>query len=213
MDQLGFDALLAEAATDNEARLFDRQAAHLPRDMTDAIPFYRALLDDHHAAMIAADLDRVTALREDACNLAIRLNGGTSMGIIGGEDAPGCVLARETAAASGAIPLWGQDGDFIINVRGVAVRIEMNGLFGIASRTHWLGFSAHAVAKDRPFISPTGYRSFLGCQAAIEPNITPDASCARFIEAHIVRDLGGRLVEIAKSARISEAEQKLVKSG
>ena len=201
MDQLGFEALLLQADTDNKARLFDREAAHLPGDMAYAIPFYRALLDDHHAAMIAADLDRVTALREDARNLAIKLNGGTSMGIIADEDAPGCVLARETAAAPGAVPLWGQEGEFIIDVRGVPVRIEMKGLFGIASHSHWLGFSAHAVAKDRPFISPTGYHSFLGCQAAIEPNITPYASCAGFIEAHIARDLGGRLVEISAEYR------------
>lgn len=201
MEQLGFDALLTEAHTDNAARLFDRETAHLPDNMATAIPFYRALLDDHHTAMMAANLDHVTALRREARNLAIKLNGGASMGIIADEDAPGCVLARETAAAPGDVPIWGQEGDFTIHIHGAPVRIEMEGLFGIASSSHWLGFSTHAIDWDRPFISETGYRSFLGCVIEIAPNIAPDAFCARIIKAHISQEFDGRLVTIIEYHR------------
>ncbi|GAB4363606.1 MAG: hypothetical protein Kow0060_20440 [Methylohalobius crimeensis] len=39
-------------------------------------------------------------------------------------------------------------------------------MFGIGSTAfYWLGFSAHAVEFDKPFLSSTGYRSFLGVHA------------------------------------------------
>lgn len=52
-----------------EACLFDREAAHLPGDMESAVLFLWVFLEDRHAAMMAADVERVTALREEARNL------------------------------------------------------------------------------------------------------------------------------------------------
>lgn len=120
--------------------------------------------------------------------------------MIADEDSPGCVLARETAAASDA-PLWGRQGAFEITASGARVRIEMEGLFGIASSSHWLGFAAHAVDWDQPFISATGYRSFLGCSVEIAPGVSPDAFCARTIETRVSREMTGRLVAISKQYR------------
>lgn len=163
--QLGFDAVLAEAETENRARIFERETGHLPDTMEEALPFYRDLIRQHHCAMLAADVDEAMDLREEARKLALRLNAGEP-GIIAGDDAPGCVLERETAASPGTVPLWGQTGAFVINVAGMRVHIEQDGIFGIGCGfSLWPGFSTHAVELEKPFLSPTGYRSFLGIYA------------------------------------------------
>lgn len=199
--QLGFDTLLEDAATANSTREFERSTGHLPGTFPEALPYYHALLDKHHAAMLAADVDETMRLRKEADSLALRLNHGEP-GILAGPDASGCALARETAAAPGNVPLWGQKGSFIVTVCGARVRIEMDGIFGIcASFCYWPGFSAHAIDRDRPFISQTGYRSFLGIHADAVPGMTPDAFVAKVLAAHVAKELKGRLVAIAPSYR------------
>ena len=130
-----------------------------------------------------------------------QLNGGEK-GFLAHDDAPGCALARETAAVPGAVPLWGQTGDFIVAVGAMRIRIERDGLFGIGSGfSFWPGFAAHAVEWDRPFLSETGYRSFLGIHAAPVPGLTPDAFAAKVIAAHVARELKGRLLLIEPRCR------------
>jgi len=195
--QLGFDALLAEAETVNHQQEIARAAAHLPATMADALPCFRVLLDRHHAAMLAADIETALGLREEARDLALKLNGGRN-GILAGEDAPGCVLARETAAATGAPPLWGQRGDFTIEIDGMKVRVAMDGIFGIgATAGFWLGFEAFAVDWSRPFLSETGYRSFLGCGLELAPDVTPERFAATVIRRYVAHALKGRLKTIA----------------
>ena len=195
--QLGFDDLLASAEADNEVRKFERATAHLPGSMEEAMPFYRNLIERHHAAMLAADVDEAMRLREEAHDLARKLNDGEP-GIIAHDDAPGCVLERETAAAPGKVPLWGQAGSFEIAASGMRVRIEMEGVFGIASGFYfWPGFSANAVELDRPFLSGTGYRSFLGILADPQAGLTPEVFTAKVIAAFVENGLKGRLEDIA----------------
>ena len=199
--QLGFDALLAGADSDNRARKFERETAHLPATYDEAIPFYRGLIEQNHAAMLAADVEETVRLHDEVYKLALRLNGGKK-GIIADEGAPGCVLERETAADTGIVPLWGQTGDFIITVGTMRVRIELDGMFGLAARfSLWPGFSALAVDYDLPFISETGYRSFLGIHADLEPDLTPDAFTQEVIVAYVERELKGKLVVIAERFR------------
>jgi len=58
-------------------------------------------------------------------------------------------------------------------------RVEMEGIFGVASNVcHWLGFSARAVEFDKPFLSETGYRSFVAVGGA-KPDSPPIASLGR----------------------------------
>lgn len=200
-DQLGFDSLLAKADDDNRAREFERETGHLPDNYDEAIPYYRQLIDRNHAAMLAADMDESAHLHDEAHKLALRLNGGEP-GILAHEDAPGYVLDRETAAPSGTVPLWGQTGDFIITVGAMRVRIELDGMFGIgACHSFWPGFSAHAVDYDRPFLSATGYRSFLGIYAEPVPNLLPDEFARKVIAAYVTRDLNGKPVAIDKQYR------------
>lgn len=163
--------------------------AYLPATMEAAIPFYRELLARHHAAMMAGDEERTEAIREEAHDLACRLNGDRGhFGILGGPDAPGCVLERETAAPPGTIPLWGQVGDYIVQVGGMRIRIEQDGIFGVCSGwDFWMAFGAHIVDQDKPFLSETGYRSFLSYYGPMKPGgITPDqfarSACAEYIE-------------------------------
>ena len=132
MTQLGFADLLTEAATTNEQRQMDRATAHLPGTMEEALPFYRRMIENHHAAMQAADIDKAMSIREEAHQLAAKLNGGTC-GIIAGPDAPGCILERESAAPPGSVPLWGQAGEFVVTVGAMRVRIELKGMFGSAA--------------------------------------------------------------------------------
>lgn len=199
--QLGFESLLLETDRINEKAAFDRKFAHLPSTMREAIPFMRKLIERHHAIMLEGDGVAAIALRREAHDLALRLNNGEP-GIIAGEDAPGCVLARKTAAKNEAVPLWGQEGRFTVEVGGTQVDIEMDGMFGIgATSMYWLGFSAHAVEKCQPFISGTGYRSFLGINAPLLPSLTVDGFVREVIEAHIRKELKGKLVAIEERYR------------
>ncbi len=196
MSQLGFDALLNEAESINRAAALEKAYGHLPATMDEAFPYYFGLIDRHHAAMVAGDLDTVMALRRDAEKLALRLNGGEH-GILAGPDAPGCMLADRTAAPDGTIPQWGQSGTFIIKTGTMRVQIDMDGLFGIGARhMTWMNFAARAVDWDKPFLSQTGYRSFMGLHAALVPGLTPDAFACEVIAAHVGKSLKGKLVAI-----------------
>lgn len=196
MQQLGFDGLLQEAETENNARAFDRQTAHLPEDWEDALAFHRDQIDRHHAAMLACDFKTALTIREEAHLLARKLNGGAP-GILADRNAPGCRLARAAKALDGSVPLWGQDGTFTLKAAGCAVRVEMKGLFGIcATSSNYLGFSVRAVERDAPFFSETGYRSFLGASVAPEENMTTDAFVCRVLNVFLAEDLRGQLKPI-----------------
>ncbi len=199
--QLGFDALLIEAETVNREAVLERRLAHLPNAMLEPVPIYRAILDKHHAAMLAGDLEAALQLREEAHDLALLLNKGEP-GILAGPDAPGCMLEGLTAADDGIVPLWGQTGSFVVDVQGMSVRIDMGGIFGIGSRyCPWVNFSVHAVDWNRPFLSETGYRSFMGVQAALVPGMTPDAFATEVINAHVQKELKGRLRALSPQYR------------
>ena len=200
-EQLGFDALLADAAITNAHREQALAAAHLPATFDEALPFYRGLIERHHAAMLAADWRAVLWLRNEAHLLAEKLN-GFDPGICADDDAPGCRLENETRAQDGTIPLWGQAGSFEIRCRSMRVRIEMDGLFGVGAHfMTWPGFRAHAVEWDKPFISETGYRSFIGLNGELCAGQTTDAFATDVIAVHVARACRGRLVSIERKYR------------
>jgi hypothetical protein len=154
------------------------------------------MIDRHHAAMQVADIDKAMSIREEAHLLAAKLNGGTC-GIIAGPDAPGCILERESAAPPDSVPLWGQAGEFTITVGAMRVRIELKGMFGIGSTSCLFpGFYAHAVDRDRPFLSETGFRTFLGVSGQLVPGLTTEDFARETIAAHVRQELKGRLLPI-----------------
>ncbi|WP_188773329.1 hypothetical protein [Novosphingobium endophyticum] len=78
------------------------------------------------------------------------------------------------------------------------MRIELEGVFGIgASFGYWPGFSAHVVDSDKPFLSATGYRSFLGIHADPTPQLSPDDFAVKVIAGYVERELRGKLVAVA----------------
>jgi hypothetical protein len=183
----GFDKILQEQKT-----------AHLPGTMEEAIPFYRKLLERHHEAMLAGDAPAAMKLREEAHELAYKLNGGDA-GIKGGPDAPCYVLERGTEAPPGTVPMWGQTGEFTVDVNGMKARIEQDGIFGTVASYHlYPGFGAHAVDYQKPFFSETGYRVFFP-QAEAIPGITPDAFAKMAIEEYIKHERKGKLCKIEQS--------------
>lgn len=166
-------------------------AAPLPvtRDIpADPLSCYRELIEQHHAAMMAGDVERTLRIREQAHDLATDMNGGTNCGIIG-PDGPGTMLENQTAAKDGEIPLWGQLGNFVVAVGETRVLIEQDGIFGIgAAFSFWPGFAVHIVDLDKPFpISGTGYRTFISDvgQFAPAPNTTPDAFACEVLAAYL----------------------------
>lgn len=170
--QMGFDDLLIETDQVNQERAFHKKTAGLPTTWDEAYPFYWELVHEHHRLMMEADVEAVMALREQAYDLAYKLNDGKP-GILADENSSGRKLSRETRATAGEVPLWGQAGDFIIEVEGMKICIEMQGIFGICGKhAYWLGFAAHIVDKGKPFITETGYRSFLGIGMEPESNLT-----------------------------------------
>jgi hypothetical protein len=199
--QLGFNSLLAEADTANTTRALAKELVHLPGSMDEALPFYRALIDRHHAAMLDGFESEAMALREEADRLATKLN-NYEAGIIAGVDAPGCVLERLTRAEDGTVPLWGQTGNFEITHGAMRVQIEMDGIFGVASNVFpWLGFAAHAVEWGKPFLSETGYRSFIGLRGGLQPCMTPDSFAREIVALHVSGELKGKLLAIKPEYR------------
>jgi len=79
------------------------------------------------------------------------------------------------------------------------VRIEQDGIFGTgALHMTWLPFGAHAVDYEKPFISETGYRCFIGVRADMVPGITLDAFARRMIEAYVAKECKGKLRKIER---------------
>ena len=190
--QAGFPLLLEEADQVNRKRAFARATAHLPGTMPEGIAWYRRLLERHHDAMLAGDEREAKRLQGEACLLAQKLNAG-QRDYLADDDAPGCVLQRAAAAAPDTVPLWGQGGSFLVEACGMRVRIETRGLFGVCGPG---SFNAQAVDPDRPFLSPTGFRSFIGYGPGAKAGLTVDAYARQVIERHVAAELRGRLLPI-----------------
>jgi hypothetical protein len=162
--------------------------AHLPATMAEALPYFRALIQRNHEAVLACDESAARRAHDEAHDLAIKLNGDTLMGILGGSDAPGCVLERETAAPRGSVPLYGQRGEFVIITCDIPIQISMDGIFGIGSGLTLLpNFSIKALDYTKPFPSETGYRSFIGYSIGLKPGTLPD-EFARLVIEHYIAD-------------------------
>src|SRR4051812_42149032 len=88
--QLDFGSLLLESDKANANRDLVAKAAHLPASIDEALPYFRELVRKHHTAMLAADAEQVSALKEEAHLLATKLN-GFEAGYLADDDAPGRV--------------------------------------------------------------------------------------------------------------------------
>lgn len=202
--QLGFDDLLATADAANrqqrQAAAIERETGHLPGAMAGALPYHRRLIDAFHAAVLGCNIEAACAAREEAYKLATKLNGGRS-GILADDDAPGSVLERDNAAPDGQAPLWGQRGRFLLPAFNAAV--AMDGMFGLT--TSWYpipGFSVTAIDRGAPFLSDTGYRSFLGLNTEVPRGCGTEEFVGLVLRAHIVQELKGKLVAVRDIASL-----------
>jgi hypothetical protein len=202
MNQPGFDTLLAHADQQNRDRAWMRESKHLPDELDEGLSLYRSMIEQHHQAMMDANVDTVMSIRKEARLLARRLNHG-EIGYLA-EGAPGMMLQDRTKAEDGTIPLWGQTGSFVIDVDGMRVRIDMGGIFSLASGvSFWPGFSANIVDLDKPFFSETGYRSFLGLEAAEEAGLTPATFTAKVIASCVEEKRAGPRSGGMRGARVN----------
>lgn len=100
-------------------------------------------------------------------------------------------------AQDGHVPLWGQAGSFEIAAAGTVAVIAFGGMFGIgATAMPYMGFSARAKDTCKPFISETGYRSFLGVSVPPEQGMTQEGFVRKVLETHVVQELHGKLCKV-----------------
>ncbi|WP_322075525.1 klcB [Burkholderia cenocepacia] len=130
-------------------------AEGLPSDAEAILAAAAGIIEELNTAILAGDGEAAerAGTRYEAC--IWRLNGGTFFGSDSDEHAAARVIANHCRAVPGAVPLWGQRGEFLLVVNGIRARVVCETGFGMF-HTH-LAF--HVVDLDRPFISPTGYKS------------------------------------------------------
>lgn len=181
----------------------------LPDTMEAAIPVYRGLIERYHAAVIAGDFTLAEKIEDEADDLAAHLNGDTRMGM--GVQGGVCdQLAEATAAEKNAVPQWGQRGEFIIEAAGCRVRIEQHGMLDLGGMG-LPGFDANIVDLDKPFISETGYRSFIGGVFAVmmPAGATPDVAARFEIERDLMTDaLSGKCRKTPKQLVMMKEEYR-----
>jgi hypothetical protein len=108
-----------------------------------------------NAAVLADDSETTTAASNRYEAAVWKLNDGTFFGCRANKNSAGRVIDRHCRAIPGTVPMWGQAGEFIIEVDGIRALVEVSDGFGLV-RPH---YSFHAVDLGQPFISETGYRS------------------------------------------------------
>lgn len=177
-----------------------------PSTVEDGIPVFRDILQRFHAALIAANASLMAEIEQEADDLACHLNGEAGRCGILAPDGPGTKLEKLTAAPLGAVPIWGQVGDFVIEVLGIPVRIEQDGIYGFGCGGY-CHFAIHAVDYTLPFFSHTGYRSFYH-SLAIVPNQRPDQVARIAIEHNFRTEMKSRLVHIGKEYVERDAERR-----
>ena len=84
-----------------------------------------------------------------------KMNRGTFSACDAGDDSPVQRLSRALAALDSAVPRWGQSGVFFIEHAGIKAIVKT------PIMSNFLAFSFHAVSPAAPFISETGFRSYI----------------------------------------------------
>jgi len=131
-------------------------AEQLPNERSELLGAAAEALASMNRALQVSD--EVTASKAADLYEAViwKLNGGTFYGCLMGADAAGSVVIEHCAATPGNIPLWGQRGEFLIEVDGVRSLVKSRAGFGGALS---VSFEFHAIDLDGPFVSETGFLS------------------------------------------------------
>lgn len=192
---------LAEADARSHAGRQRRRLAHLPTGWDEGLAAFRALLGRYDAAVRRRDPEAAFAEVRLSRDMAVAMMGG-DRGILAGPESVGCRLRAATAAPPGTEPTWGQAAAFVVVLAdGMRVGVETDGVMGMCADR---GFSASAnvVDLDAPFLSETGYRSFLGLTQWPDADEEPASYWRRCFEAHVAGELKGKPVRIPETALI-----------
>lgn len=131
-------------------------AASMPADRDGLLAVARECVELYNNAVLDR-ADFAALVISERYEAAIwKLNGGTFFGSCAGDDSAGMIVKRYCAAVPGVVPLWGQQGEFLINVKDIRCWVKYGGGLGSVLNSH---FEFNAVDLDAPFISETGYRS------------------------------------------------------
>lgn len=158
----------AELTSNCQARKEYRKC--LPDDDSELLNIAWKVLNEYHASVVATDVDgmllasnKLRAIQEHAFGMDPDHNLSGPGGPPEGNGKHFCVydaglwMLDAHAASDGDVPLFGQKGRFVTEIAGCLVDFRYSGLFGIC------GGDAHVIDLDRPYFSPTGYRSFQVC--------------------------------------------------
>lgn len=167
---------------------YESLAKTLPEGDSALLDVAKQAVEAFDVAIMAGD-DTAAAVAFDLYEAVVFvLNGWTFFACRGDDEAAGYVVARHCAAVSGAVPGWGQSGEFVIEADGMRALVVTGWKFG-----GWLQhFSFHAIDFDRPFISETGYRSHF--QSQPYAGVTVDEA-ARLMLRSFVREDGRKMID------------------
>ena len=107
-----------------------------------------------NAAVLAGHLDVLKGQDDALAAVATKLNGGVSRGALADDGLLAAIIARK-APPLGQVPQWGQDGEFLLEVDGIRIRVRARS----SNLNVVLHVDLNVVDLDQLFVSETGYRS------------------------------------------------------
>lgn len=128
-------------------------------------PDWVALLPHDAEALLAMslqavhELDTALARGDNATMAQDKIDAITDLLADLRPDLPHNTFKRHTQAAPGTIPVWGQAGEFLMEVEGIRIHVECDAAEVWDGTQVHLHFQYHCVDLDRPFFSETGFRS------------------------------------------------------
>ena len=159
-------------------------AVELPEDRPGLLAVAAQAVAACHAAVLAGDGAAAEAAAARYDSSIWKLNGGTYQNCNdrSNPEAAGTLIEQHCKAAPGAVPMWGQLGELLVESDGVRCLVECGDGFGSLLNRH---FAFHVIDLDGPFISETGYRShFETAQGGMTVDQAAAAVFAGYLKAH-----------------------------
>ena len=147
----------------------------LPDDEDELIWTAGQAMVSYDQGVMASDLVAMVHAARLFKAVILKMNKGTLFACDAGDDSPSERLRRALSALDSAVPRWGQCGAFFIEHAGIKAVVQSR------STPNSLAFSFHAVSGAVPFISETGYRSFITPRAPFATLV--DDAARMWIEA------------------------------
>lgn len=174
-------------------------ADSLPSDKAGRLAAAMDALKEGHAAILARDDDALIQARHKYAAVVWVMNGRTFFACNTPEGA-GKRIAEHCRAPDGEVPMWFQNGRFLVEVEGIRCVFTINeGIGGLFSAHYEL----HAVDYDRPFVSNTGYRSVFEDR---HHGLTVDAAARAVLEKQIIEQGAVRITPDAWCRQEDPAE-------